>query len=423
MLRRKAAQCQRLALPFSPVGHSACRGLPKRANFTTTSGAILWTEGQAMAAAKMSWEELGRRVAEARRIAGFSQEQLGKPLGLDRSAVSRIESGARGVDSLELSQISAQLERPIEWFIRQRPPTIISRRASRAAGKTQAGDLVLEDLVADVELLVEQGVLDVPASIRRAKRVKLANPKDAERLAQAARKAGGIADASSVDLVEVAERLGLLVFLLDVAHPGFDGSYVALPSLGVALVAGGLASGKRRFTIAHELGHHFLEDEFDTFVDSPAGRGKRERLVDAFAVHFLLPRKQVTQRFRELVATEPDLRLAALHLGAEYGVSWTALCGQLKNLELIKEPERRRLSTDVPTRAEFLERGLQFRPERTVPVLPTKFAGAVIRAYRGRKISAGRAVQMLRGSLGQDELPVLRPVPIEALAGDFEDEK
>ena len=376
-----------------------------------------------MVAAKMSWVELGRRVAEARRIAGFSQAQLGLPLGLDRSAVSRIESGDRGVDSLELSQISARLARPVEWFLRPRPPTIISRRASRAGDKTKVGDLVLDDLVADVELLLELDVLDAPASTRRGKRLKLSNAADAERLAQAARKAGGVADGSPVDLVEVAERLGLLVFLIDLAHPGFDGSYVALEHLGVALVAGGLASGKRRFTIAHELGHHFIEDEFDTFVDSPAGKGRREKLIDAFAVHFLLPRKQVTRRFRALVTTDSDLRVAALHLGAAYGVSWTALCAQLKNLNLIKESDRRRLSIDVPTRAEFLEHGLQFRVERMAPVLPTKFAGAVIRAYRARKISAARAVQMLRGSLRQDELPVLRPVPLKALAGDFEDEK
>jgi transcriptional regulator with XRE-family HTH domain len=61
-------------------------------------------------------EELGRRIAEARRCAGMTQEVLAREIGLDRTAVTRIEQGKQGVDSLQLSRIAAAVNRPPGTF-------------------------------------------------------------------------------------------------------------------------------------------------------------------------------------------------------------------------------------------------------------------------------------------------------------------
>lgn len=52
-----------------------------------------------------------------------------------------------------------------------------------------------------------------------------------------------------------------------------------------------------------------------------------ERRINAFAIHLLLLRNSVVQQWR-LWAGEP--REKAIRLGVEYRVSWSALCGQLK---------------------------------------------------------------------------------------------
>ena len=348
----------------------------------------------------------------------MNQETLGAPLGLDRSAVSRIESGERKVDSLELSKLAAHLGRPIDWFIRERPLTIISRGNARAASTT-AGDYALEDLVADVELLIEIGTLQKAAPPRRKGRKRLSTVADAERLARDARAAAGLGEEPIGDLVDVAEKVGLLTFVLDVRNPEFDGSYVALDGAGVALVPGSLMPGKRRFTIAHELGHHYLEDEFDTFVEIPTEKSEREKLIDAFAAHFMIPRGSAAKRFEELRAAGEELRGIALHLGQEYEVSWTALCAQLKNLSLVSETERKQLLAATPSRAEFLEKGLRLAAPQPAPILPSRFVAGVLRGYRARKLSASRAIQLLRGSLKLEELPDLKPIPLDALAGEI----
>lgn len=49
---------------------------------------------------------LGARLKEVREYEGFSQEEIAKYLGLPRSAISLIESGARGLDALELKKLA-----------------------------------------------------------------------------------------------------------------------------------------------------------------------------------------------------------------------------------------------------------------------------------------------------------------------------
>lgn len=62
---------------------------------------------------------LGRRIAEARAMAGMTQASLAGAISLDRTAVSKIESGRRQVTSLELAAIARNLGRPIEWFLHE----------------------------------------------------------------------------------------------------------------------------------------------------------------------------------------------------------------------------------------------------------------------------------------------------------------
>jgi len=59
-------------------------------------------------------ETLGATLREAREYRGFSQEEVSKYLGLPRSAISLIESGARRVDVLELRKLATLYRCSIE---------------------------------------------------------------------------------------------------------------------------------------------------------------------------------------------------------------------------------------------------------------------------------------------------------------------
>lgn len=57
----------------------------------------------------LTQEMLGKNIESARLKAGFTQQELADLVGLDRSSISRIETGTRGVDSILLVKIASVL--------------------------------------------------------------------------------------------------------------------------------------------------------------------------------------------------------------------------------------------------------------------------------------------------------------------------
>jgi transcriptional regulator with XRE-family HTH domain len=61
-------------------------------------------------------EELGRRIAEARSDCGMTQADLAASVGLERTALVRVEAGERKVSAAELVALAEVMDRPIDWF-------------------------------------------------------------------------------------------------------------------------------------------------------------------------------------------------------------------------------------------------------------------------------------------------------------------
>jgi len=197
-----------------------------------------------------------------------------------------------------------------------------------------------------------------------------------------------------------------------------DGSYVALERAGVAVINGTNRSGRRRFTLTHEIGHHVFADSYSAEWVVESSSDARERLIDAFAIHFLMPRSGVTKRWQELDG-KTDPRGATLALAAEYGASWSAACAQLRNLDLIDDPLREELAQVRPGKSEYLEREIAIVEDLRPPQVSAAVAAGVIKAYRKNKITRGRAIELLRGTVEPDELPAPNAVPLDAMTADI----
>ena len=63
------------------------------------------------------YEQIGRRLRQAREAAGLTQEELGQRLGVSGVAVGHYERAARSIGIAELEQIAEILHRPITWFL------------------------------------------------------------------------------------------------------------------------------------------------------------------------------------------------------------------------------------------------------------------------------------------------------------------
>jgi Zn-dependent peptidase ImmA (M78 family)/transcriptional regulator with XRE-family HTH domain len=369
----------------------------------------------------MDWSDFGQRIANARRAARLSQAELAAALGLDRTAVTKLETGERKVDSLELVRLARALGRPMDWFFAEPIPSVVARRSQRAADGDSSDDTsvdrLLEALAGDVGLLTEVGTLAFAAT--KLPKFRVDGVESAERAASALRKHLEVQRGPVWDLVDVVERAGLLAFVIGFGEDRLDGSYLRVEAGGVALVNGQQPSARRRFTLAHELGHHVFRDDFSPEWIVGTGSDDRERLINAFAAHFLLPRAELTDRWKSGPSLEED-RSAAIAIGAEYGVSWTALLAQLANLGLIDATRYRALEADRPRKHDYLELGVVVREDAAAPALPRGYVRAVLRAYKSNKISATRAVDMLRGTVGYEDLPPLADVPPGAMRSAFE---
>lgn len=365
-----------------------------------------------------TWADVGARVATARESAGFTQRELGDRLGVSRSAITRIELGQRQLDALELARLADALGRSVEWFLTEPPDTIASHRIGVSADEdVQRLEDELERTSRDVELLIEVNALSAPAARIQSGVTTLS---EAEEGAAEARSLLGEGDGPLTDLQFVVERLGLLAFSFDLGPSVIDGGYVRLDEIGVALVNGTADAGRRRFNLAHELGHHLLADEYTADFGLSATQADREALINAFAIHFLMPRAAARRRWEELSAQWEDPRSRLIVLAAEYRVSWSAVISHAVTLELISHSDHGLLASRRPTRADYFETGVRFREELQPIALAPAYGQAAVRAFRRGVISADRAVELLRRTVTVDDLPRPHEMPIEALVPEFE---
>lgn len=66
---------------------------------------------------RLSKEQIGQRITALRKAKGFSQDDLARLVKISRSSLAQIELGNRGVDILELQNLSIALEFSIDEFM------------------------------------------------------------------------------------------------------------------------------------------------------------------------------------------------------------------------------------------------------------------------------------------------------------------
>jgi transcriptional regulator with XRE-family HTH domain len=360
---------------------------------------------------------LGLRLAQAREDAGMTQEGLGRAVNLDRTAITRLESGDRRLNVTELVEIASVLGRPLSYFVNDPLPAVVSRRqdTAHAHATTRALDDELNQFSRDVRTLLDMGLL---SPVERAPNLR--TPRDheaAEALAAASRSHIRIGNEPVDDLGQACERLGLYTFSASLGIGGPDGGCVqvsddASKTLGAAVINGDAPPGRRRMTLAHELGHWLSGDAYDSeaSIDS-------ERMIYSFAIHFLAPRAGLRKVWNE--HPDWDLRDRALAVGASFRLSWSAALGQLRNLNIINQMDHQRLADDEPRHGDYLRLGLRWVDELSGPYVSPGFASASVNGYVSGRLTAARAVELLRGTLEIDDLPRQDTLSMEDLRRSF----
>lgn len=360
---------------------------------------------------------LGARIAEAREAAGLTQAALAEDLSIDRTSMVRLEAGERKVSATELATIAQLLGLPIDWFVLDSPPAVVSRRRDthRLHASTRALDVEVDRAARDVQFLLGREILTwstgEPFAVPQSHR-------EAEQLAELIRADRGLNDEPLLGLAEVAEDLGVIAFSLDLGE-GPDGACVELNGddgqrIGVAVINGAEDPGRRRWSLAHELGHFLVGDAYAS--DHPAG--DVERYINSFVSYLLMPRNGVIRAWRDSGGTHA--RRAALLLAARYHTSWSAACSQLVNVQLIDHSSLGELKRNEPTRGDYVALGETWTEELQPPSVPRHYAQSVLSAYKSGSLTAQRTVELLRSTLARSELPTPEQIGLDRLRTVFD---
>ena len=363
-------------------------------------------------------EAIGRRIKTAREDASLTQEDLAAAVRLDRSALAKVETGARKVSALELALIADQLDSRIEWFLEDAPAAVVSRRNTREPGAASPTiDKLSERVTREVEFVMTHDdrlrSTASPDPLRRP-----SNRAEVEAAANHARRLLGVdADEPLIELAHLVGVIGLLTFSIDLGAEAADGSSILLANGGIAVVNGHLHVGRRRLTLAHELGHYLFADEFsvDWRVADADQPNRSEAKIDHFARALLLPGDGLTRVWNLHHEQERSLRAASVIIASEYRVDMSTLARRLSELRLVSTGEAQQIRGVRTTRADIIDFNLLIAEELQAPKLPRPYVEAVLRLYRQEMISSARALDLLLDTWDEADLPDLPSLPEQAI--------
>lgn len=298
---------------------------------------------------------IGERIRQARVMAGMSQDELVRALHerqvqLTKAALSKYECGKSSPKASLLMHLGHVLDVPPSYFLEE-PAVMVKwlayRRHSRLGLRER--EHIHELARAQVEAYVRLRtmlVCDAPRSF--PERMDVSTPEEAERVAAEVRRMWGLVDCSIESMTELIEDHDGIVVALQAENEQFHGlSGVANSAHAVIIVDAGAPDDRKRFTIAHELGHLIMNTE------AVGDERKEEQLAQRFAAAFLLPAPLVQ---RELGARRAHVSLEELALlKQKHGVSMQGWVLRARDLGIIDEGHFATLIRRVRGRNEQVE--------------------------------------------------------------------
>jgi Zn-dependent peptidase ImmA (M78 family)/transcriptional regulator with XRE-family HTH domain len=385
---------------------------------------------------------IGNRLRSARDRAGLTQQDVADHLGIQRTAVTLMESGQRQVSTTELARLAelyrrsiAELLEPGERFEEDYAVVLL-----RGAPELKHDPKVQVDVETCLNLC-RLGI-ELERALGRGERkgppkFSLVPPKNAGEavtqgfeVATEERRRLGLGSAPIRNIVERVNEQGVWAITTPLSS-NMSGLFMQHPSVGLVTIANAShALPRRRFSLAHEYGHVLMDRDRDVQVSSTANSEELvEKRANAFAAAFLLPASGVEhflgtlnkgrdtrqQQFVYDVASNGNFDVEnreAPHsqqityqdtalLATSYGVSYEACVYHLKSLKYIDRSEMQILLSRSALAKRYINLfGLRPNdaadPDRDGPELRRQILYLAMEAFRREEISRGRLLDIGR---------------------------
>jgi Zn-dependent peptidase ImmA (M78 family)/DNA-binding XRE family transcriptional regulator len=353
---------------------------------------------------------LGRRLQDARKARGLTQQDAAKDLGIARTTMTAIEQGERRVRPEELIRLSRLYGRGVNELVRDREVVeefaIQFRAAIAQAGRhqTELARAIQEFQQLCEDYLELEQLCGAPLTRNYPSQYPIEgiSPEEAaEDIASAERNRLGLGDGPILRLREILESdIGLRIFYPRLPSH-IAGMFGYTERLGGCIAINAVHPEERqRWSLGHEYSH-FLTNRFRPEVSVmfvyervPAS----ERFADAFAGAFLMPSNGLKRRFHELSRLRQGKITPAelCRLAHYYFVSVEALTRQLESLHLLPSGTWDRLrDSGFKVREAQTILGLEPHP-RANHLLPLRYQYLAVEAYQRGDLTEGQLARFLR---------------------------
>ena len=282
---------------------------------------------------------IGDVILTARRAAGLTQEELAARLGITQAALSRYENDLREPDDEAIAKISEALDVSPEFLTHAFRLT--GAIAADAHMRRQKTTKVSDWKAAEAKLnlyRMRSAFLMRRVPINPANHIPTFDPDDMTPAdaAKMVRAQWRMPIGPVRNLTRWIESAGVIVIEEHLGTKRIDGLSQWASDYPVLLLNADLTNDRKRWTLAHELGHLVLHSNyFDPDVESQA---------DAFAAEFLMPRHVIEPDLRDL--TPPRL----IALKKMWGVSMAAVFEHAYRLGKATSTDRQRFYRNMNAR-------------------------------------------------------------------------
>lgn len=277
------------------------------------------------------------RLALARRLRGLSQTALAREISVSQPAVNQFESGAAQPSTETLERLAMALKVSPSYLS---GPAVrdVARPFFRSLVRVPSGErdrahayaVALADIVVELEQYLALPKLRIGPITRAEESTSM---EQVEAAAVEARRRWAIPDGPVANVIALAEARGVVVAAVGDFHPGIDAFTTPTPSRPVMVLCSnkGVAT-RRRFDVAHELGHLALHDERAEDIRS------QEQQSHRFASALLMPGTEIAAH---LPTRGDDLRQLEA-VARTWGVSMQAVLMRARDLGRLSAEEHTR---------------------------------------------------------------------------------
>ncbi|MEM1098103.1 MAG: ImmA/IrrE family metallo-endopeptidase [Planctomycetota bacterium] len=338
---------------------------------------------------------VGQRLREARIAAGMTQDEVIAALGragspLTKAGLSKYERGGSVPKAPMIRSLARVLRVRPDYFFHEPQFTVtwLAFRKAATLGKKRQERVKLEaaKMVEAILTLVQALHADTDAAGEIVQPIAVHNLDDVEAAAERLRNSWRLGEQPIDSVTDTIEtRGGIVAEANDDEAPDFDGlSGWANERVPVTVVSKRTPDDRRRFSLAHELGHLFMDCGG---IDAKT----EERWAHRFAAAFLVPRRVVHQELGERRRRLNFKELAILKL--KHGLSMQAWIYRAHDLGIIDDSHKQTLFADFSARGWRRDEPVQYegreQPQRLKQLAARAFAEGVITQERAEQVCPG----------------------------------